>query len=116
MDEDKISKTIEIILQNQAQFYADLQQVQEIQKESEKRIGILERASVNLFNALTKTNETVDRLSEKIDKLADAQKETDERLRETDGRLRETDERLNAVILMAEKFFSNRNGDSEKKQ
>ncbi len=121
MDNDKIERTIEIILQNQAQFYADMQMIQEAQKESEKRVSVLERATVNLFNAITKTNETVDRLSEKVDKLADAQKETDEhfretdeRFRETDERFRETDERLNAVIIMAEKFFSRQNGNSEK--
>jgi chromosome segregation ATPase len=113
MDNDKIERTIEIILQNQAQFYADMQMIQEAHKESEKRISVLERATVNLFNAITKTNETVDRLSEKIDKLADAQKETDENFRKTDERFRETDERLNAVIVMAEKFFSRQNGNSE---
>lgn len=106
MTNKDVEKAIEIILQNQAQFYANLQEIQEIQKESEKRISVLERATVNLFNAMTKTNETVD-------KLAIAQKETDERLRETDERLRETDERLNAVIFMAEKFFSGNNGKSE---
>jgi hypothetical protein len=108
MDEDKINKTLEILLQNQAQFYANLQEIQQIQKESEKRIGVLERASVNLFNALTKTNENVD-------KLVESQKETDERFRVTDERLRETDERLNAVIIMVEKFLSSQNGNSEKK-
>lgn len=120
MDDEKINRTIEIILQNQAQFYAGMQMIQEAHKESEKRVSVLERATVNLFNAITKTNETVDRLSEKVDKLsekvdklADAQKETDEHLRETDGRFRETDERLNAVIIMAEKFFSRQNGNSE---
>jgi uncharacterized coiled-coil DUF342 family protein len=113
MTNKEVEKAVEILLQNQAQFYANLQEIQEIQKESEKRINVLERATVNLFNAMTKTNETVDRvsekvdkLSEKVDKLADAQQKTDERLRETD-------ERLNAVIFMAEKFFSGNNGKSE---
>ena len=113
MTNKEVEKAVEILLQNQAQFYANLQEIQEIQKESEKRTVVLERATVNLFNAMTKTNETVDKLSEKVDKLAVAQKETDKRLRETDGRLRETDERLNAVIFMAEKFFSGNNGKSE---
>ncbi len=106
MDDEKIYKTIEIILQNQAQFYADLQMLQETNKEAEKRVSVLERATINLFNVVTKTSETVEKLSEKVDKLADSQKETDERLRETD-------ERLNAVIHMAEKFFGNQNGKSE---
>lgn len=106
MDEDKINKTIEILLQNQAQFYANLQMLQETNKDAEKRISVLERATVNLYNAVTKTNETVDKLAdkvdvlaEKVDKLADAQKETDER--------------LNAVIFMGEKFLGGQNGKSE---
>lgn len=107
MDDDKTEKTIEIILQNQARFYSDPQALQKIRKESEKRIGVLEGATGNIFNALTKTNETVDRLSEnvdglagKVDKLADAQKETDER--------------LSVVIVTAEKFFSSQNRAFEK--
>jgi len=99
MDEDKITKTIEILLQNQAQFYANLQMIQEINKDAEKRISVLERATVNLYNAVTKTNETVDKLADKIDKLADAQKETDER--------------LNAVIFMVEKFLGGQNDKSK---
>jgi prefoldin subunit 5 len=106
MDEEKIKSTIEILLQNQAQFYANLQMMQETDKDAEKRISVLERATVNLYNAMTKTNETVDKLADKIDKLADAQKKTDERLRETD-------ERLNAVIFMVEKFLSGQNGKTE---
>ncbi len=103
MDEGKINKTLGIILQNKARFYTDLQMLQETNKEAEKRIGVLERAAVNLYNAQTKTNETVDKLADivngltdKVDMLISAQKETDER--------------LNAVIFMAEKFFGRNNG------
>ncbi len=113
MTGEEVEKAVEILLRNQAQFYANLQDIQEIQKESEKRNSVLERATVNLFNAMTKTTETVDKLSEKVNELTAAQMETDERLRQTDERLRETDERLNAVIYMAEKFFSGNNGKSE---
>ncbi len=42
MNEDTISKTIEILLQNQTQFYAILQMIQETNKDAEKRIGVLE--------------------------------------------------------------------------
>ena len=106
MDDEKINKTIEILLQNQAQFYANLQMLQETNKDAGKRIEVLERATVNLYNATTKTSETVDKLAGKVDELVDAQKETDERLRETD-------ERLNAVIFMVEKFLGGQNGKSQ---
>lgn len=99
MDEEKINKTIEILLQNQAQFYANLQMIQDTNKDAEKRISVLERATVNLYNATTKTNETVDKLAGVVDELVAAQKETDER--------------LNAVIFMMEKFPGSQNGKSE---
>jgi chromosome segregation ATPase len=109
MDDEKLEKTMEFILNNQAQFTVDIQMLQEANKEAEKRISILERAAVNLFNALTETNKNIGAVTEKVDlvtgkvsRLADFQKETDER--------------LNAVILLAEKFFSGENGDSEKKK
>lgn len=113
MDEDKINKTIEILLQNQAQFYANLQMLQETNKDAEKRIEVLERATVNLYNAVTKTSETVDKLANKVDVLTDKVDKLAEAQKETDVRLRETDERLNAVIFMVEKFLSSQNGKSE---
>lgn len=86
--------------------------MQEVQERSERNIGNLHEISLNLFEAVKLTNEnvntisdTVEKLSDKVGELADAQKETDERLRETD-------ERLNAVIFMAERFFSGENGKS----
>jgi len=110
MDQDKIDKTIEIILQNQAQFYAELQQTQELQKEWQKnfenRVVNLEQASINLIEAVKQTNETVKEVSKNVDEIS---KNVDE-LRAAQ---KETDERLNAVIYMAEKFFSRGNGNPE---
>ena len=106
MDEEKLQRTMEFILNNQAQFSVDIQKLQEVNKDAEKRISVLERATVNFFNALTDTNknisavaEKVDVVADKVDKLADFQKETDNR--------------LNAVILMVEKFLSGQNGNSK---
>ena len=106
MDDEKLQKTIEFILDNQAQFSSDIQELKELHKQSEKRVSVLERATVNLYNQVVKTSESVDKMSEnvvkvteKIDKLTDSQIETDER--------------LNAVILMVEKFLGNQNGSSK---
>ncbi len=106
MNEEKINNTIEILLQNQAQFYANLQMLQDANKDAEKRISVLERATVNLYNATTKTSETVDKLAFKVDTLADKV----DKLADTQ---KETDERLNAVIFMVEKFLSGQNGKSK---
>lgn len=106
MDEEKINKTIEIILQNQAQFYADLQMLQETNKEAEKRVSLLERVALSLVDAQMKTTETVDKLAVKVDGLAD-------KVEVLVSAQKETDERLNAVIFMAERFFGGNNGKSE---
>lgn len=107
MDSDKIDQTIEILLNNQAQFYADLQkiqetnkEIQETQKEAEKRVNVLERVCLNLYNSSVEQGKNINQLTEDIKELRAAQKETGER--------------LNAVIFMAEKFFSGQNGKSEK--
>lgn len=106
MDNDKIERTIEFILENQAQFYADLQQIQETNKqiqeaqmESGKRLNVLERVSVSLYESVTKLTENVNELTNDVKELREGQKETDER--------------LNVVILMVEKFLSRNNGKSE---
>ena len=45
MDDEKLQKTIEFILSNQAQFTVEMQQIQESHRDSAKRIGTLERVS-----------------------------------------------------------------------
>ena len=66
------------------------------------QIASLQTALVGLINDSFETNGKIDKLSERINDLQILQ--------------RQTDERLNAVILMAEKFFSGENGDSKKKK
>lgn len=107
MDDEKLEKTMEFILNNQAQFYADLQQIQEVQKEAEKRVNVLERACLNLYNTtveqgknIAEQGENISELTADVKELRDAQKSTDER--------------LNAVIFMAEKYFSGENGKKKK--
>ncbi len=102
MDDEKLEKTIEFILNNQAQFTVDIQLLQESQKEAGKRFTTLERVSLNFYETVAKLAESVGELTEDVKEMRQAQMETDER--------------LNAVILMAEKFFSGENGNSKKKK
>lgn len=99
MDDEKLQRTIEFILNNQAQFSADSQKLQESNIESDKRMSRIEKAFVGAFGIVTETSENLKILTVEVRELREAQKETDERLRETD-------ERLNAVILMVEKYLS----------
>ncbi len=109
MDDEKLEKTIEFILNNQAQFTVDIQLMQETQKEGEKRGNVLERVCLNLYNASVEQKDAIAEQTKNINQLSADVRE----LREGQ---KETDERLNAVILMAEKFFSGENGNSKKKK
>lgn len=108
MDDEKLQRTMEFILKNQAQFTIDIQKIQEEQKDAIKRTGTLERVSLNLYNASFEQGKL-------IAELREAQKETDIRFKEIGEQLKETDERLNVVILMAERFFSGENGKRKQK-
>ncbi|MBA3694481.1 MAG: hypothetical protein H0W77_13770 [Acidobacteria bacterium] len=109
MDDEKLEKTIEFILNNQAQFTVDIQKMQEAHKEGEKRVNVLERVCLNLYNACVEQKDAIAEQTKNINQLSAD-------IRELREGQRETDERLNAVILMAEKFFSGENGNSKKKK
>lgn len=105
MDGEKLERTMEFILNNQAQFTVDIQKLQETQKEAEKRTNVLERAVLNLYNTSVETTKNIQQLTESQKQLtADISK-----LRESQ---KETDQRLNAVILMVERYLSRENGKS----
>lgn len=106
MNEKKFEKTMDFLLQQQAQFYADLEGMKEVQKAAEKRANILERACLNLYNLsveqgknIEKQGNNIEAVNAHIAKLREAQKDTNER--------------LNAVIFMAETYFS---GNGKKKK
>ena len=109
MDDEKLERTIEFILNNQAQFTVDIQKLQEAHQSAEKRLGLLERASVGLYAGLTDLTENVNRLTKDVEELRKTQETGMRELREAQ---KETDERLNAVILMVERYLSRENGKS----
>ena len=111
MDDEKLQKTMEFILNNQAQFTVDIQKIQESHKEAEKRVGTLERVSLNLYNASVEQGKIIAQLSEEVRKTHEIHEEEMSDIR---ANQKETDERLNAVILMVEKFLGNQNGGSKK--
>lgn len=106
MDEEKLERTIQFIVENQAQFTVDIQKLQEAHKDSEKRLNQLERAAVGLYNAMTD-------LTKNVNELREGQKELTKNVGELREAQKETDERLNAVILMVERYLSGENGKSK---
>lgn len=99
MDNEKIQRALEFILENQAQFTVDIQKLGEANSIAEKRINTLERATLNLYNSMIEQSKNVTELAETVKELRNAQKETDDR--------------LNAVILMIERYLSGENGKSQ---
>jgi len=120
MSDDKMERTIQFILEQQAQ--------------NTVAIGQLTGTVSNLSNIVDKLSGTVDKLSDKVDRTADGinallaiaeihEQEITE-LRESvntvnesvstvDERGRETDERLNALINTVERYISERrNGNA----
>ena len=116
MDDEKLEKTIEFILNNQAQFTVDIQKMQETQKEGEKRVNVLERICLNLYNASVEQKDAIGEQNQAIAEQTKNINQLSADVKELREGQKETDERLNAVILMAEKFFSGENGDSKKKK
>lgn len=106
MDDEKIQKTLEFILDNQAQFSSDMQELKEFHKQSEKRISVLERATINLYNEVVETSKSVKIVSEKINEVS----ETVDKLVVSQ---KETNERMDAVINVFEKYLNQQNGDSK---
>lgn len=104
MSEEEMQKKMEFIIEQQAQFAADIQLMRETQEAESKRITNLTDAVITVVGvvgqlsaAQERTNAQVAELTQAIGTLADAQANTDER--------------LNTLIGMIERYFSDgRNG------
>jgi predicted nucleic acid-binding Zn-ribbon protein len=110
-NEEKIQKQIEFIIEHQAQFTSDIQQLRGVQATTEKLLGRLAAATAAGFKEL----------NEKVSALVDSQIQTQDslvRLAEaqarTDVKLSETDERMSNLITVFERYIGEgRNGKSQ---
>lgn len=121
MEDKKFQRAIDILLKQQAATHAGGEMTKEEQKEQAKRISVLERAVINLYNTSVKQGENLDGLSESIarqgESIARQSESIDKQGIQIDKLIaagQHTNERLDAVIFMAEKFFSGENGKSQK--
>ena len=99
MTDEQFEQRMEFIVEQQAQFAADIQRLKETQEAEAK----LWREK---YNDLTDAMTTVVGI---VGKLAEAQQHTDEHLSELTTKQAETDDRLNVFITVVESFVS-RNG------
>ena len=107
MANEEMQKTMQLILEQQAQFALNFQRIEEAHAKSEERVSRLEGAIVgvvtllgNLTKAQERTDAKVNELAGKVTQLTDAQKQTDER--------------LNALINIVERYIADRrNGNAQ---
>jgi two-component sensor histidine kinase len=98
---------MQFILEQQAQFLADMQQLKEAQALNEQRFGHLSNVMLALAEAQTRSEDRIASLAESQERLAESQQRTE-------GKLAETDERLNSLITVVERYIiERRNGKPE---
>jgi hypothetical protein len=102
-NEEKIQKQIEFIIEQQAQFASDIQQLREVQATTENLLGRLAAVTTAGFKEMTeKMTAIIDvqiQTQDSLLQLAESQKRTDEKLAETN-------ERLNSLINVVERHIS----------
>lgn len=97
-DPDRIQRQMDFIVNQQAQFSVDIQKLQEAHERAEERMTRIEDVVLRLATVTER----------RITELTEAQASTQTQVDALAEQSRETSERLNAVIDMAERFFSSR--------
>jgi len=110
MTQEEMERAINFILEHQAQFAADQQQLaidigqlKESQAATEQRMKEILAVQSTHQELLTQLTETTISTVQMVGQLAKAQKKTERKLSETD-------DRLNILINIVERHFSDRNG------
>jgi len=112
MANEQFERHMQFIVEQQAQFSADILEL----KETQKLEGQLWREKYdNLTDAITTIVGMVGKLTESQARLFAAQERTDDQLSELTNKQAETDDRLNTLIGVVERYFSG-NGASPKKR
>lgn len=101
--DEENKRNIEFILRQEAQFAADMQQMQAAQARAEGRWGRTEESIRALLTVAEIHEREIAALAEAQAKLAEAQAEVGAR---TDRQMAETDERLNALVNAVERIIS----------
>jgi chromosome segregation ATPase len=104
---------MQFIVEQQAQFTVDIQQLNEAQAELTTKHNHLTEALTTVVGMVGKLTQAQNRTD---DKLAQAQDRTDEKLLELTNKQAETDDRLNTLIGVVERYFSGNGASSRKRR
>ena len=112
MANEQFERHMQFIVEQQAQFSADILEL----KKTQKMEGQLWREKYdNLTDAITTIVGMVGKLAEAHQRLSATQERTDEQLSELTNKQAETDDRLNTLIGVVERYFTG-NGASPRKR
>lgn len=114
MNNEEFDRKMAFIVEQQAQFASDIQQLQESQARTDQVVA-------QTAELVGQTGEVVTRLANvthagftevnaKIKALVDAQIRTEENLMRTDKNVASTDESLKNLIAVVDRYLSGRNG------
>jgi ATP:corrinoid adenosyltransferase len=115
MTNEEMEKTMQFILEQQAQFTTNFQKIEaarekdeEARKKDSARITRLEESFQLLVQLAQNHDERLVTLDERLVTLAEAQIRTSEQIAAMNERTAETDERLNALIAVVERYISSK--------
>ena len=106
MTPDEMERTMQFILETQAQTAANIQKHDVAIAALEKNVARHEQEIQTVTNLVGRVAVAETHLAERMSSLASTHKETSEHLKETD-------ERLNALILIVDKIIRGRNGGAK---
>jgi chromosome segregation ATPase len=122
MTNEEMEKTMQFILEQQAQFTANFQRVELAREKDSARITRLEESFQLLVRLAESHDERLVTLDKRLVTLAEAQIRASEQIAAIDKqiaamneRTAETDERLNALIAVVERYISSKgqNGSAQ---
>jgi succinyl-CoA synthetase alpha subunit len=119
MNNDEFERKMAFIVEQQAQFASDIQQLQESQARTEKVVAHTADSVAQTADTVAQMGDVVTRLANvthvgftevnaKINALVDAQVRTEENLTRTDKNLDRTDENLRNLIAAVDRLLRDR--------
>ena len=128
MNNEEFDRKMAFIVEQQAQFAADIQQLQESQAQLQDAQSQFQESQARTDQVVAQTAEFVGQMSQvvtrlanvthagftevnaKINALVDAQIRDEENLMRTDKNVAATDESLKTLIAVVDRYLSGRNG------